>query len=140
MVYCFVFQYYSAIVGAMGSNSHRMRMWELLATEVSCIISKEMSVKQAKGVYKRERIVEKSISDQRLLHDRELKRHAAATGGGSAMKVYEDHIYAIDEITDPPTSALTPAIMKASALTMKKVVTRNPPTTMGPSCSFPTEQ
>ena len=52
---------------AKGSTEYKRQVWEMLTREASEIIEKEMTVKQAKGIYKRERLAEKAISDLRLL-------------------------------------------------------------------------
>ena len=92
----------------------------MLTKEASEIIQKEMTVKQAKGIYKRERLAEKTISDLRyievlslcpdlidndwLWQDREARRHAAATGGGPARKFAEMDVDKIP-VLDRPTSS-----------------------------------
>ena len=92
----------------------------MLTKEASEIIQKEMTVKQAKGIYKRERLAEKTISDLRyievlsfcpdlidndwLWQDREARRHAAATGGGLARKFAEMDVDKIP-VLDRPTSS-----------------------------------
>ena len=107
----------------------------MLTKEASEIIQKEMTVKQAKGIYKRERLAEKTISDLRyievlsfcpdlidndwLWQDREARRHAAATGGGPARKFAEMDFDEIP-VLDRPTSCLTPAKLEANAITLTK--------------------